>query len=60
MIYSYILTAVLSFGTGIYLESLSCNKRLRNYKKKLIATLDYYKTNKNTENILILDLEDDK
>lgn len=60
MICSYILTALVAFGTGVYLESLSCNKRLRNYKKKLIATLDYYRTNKNTENLLIVDWEDDK
>lgn len=60
MICSYILTALIAFIIGVYLESISGEKQRKNYKKKLIATLDYYKTNKNTENILILDLEDDK
>lgn len=60
MICSYILTALIAFGTGVCLEYISGKKQCEKYKKKLIATLDYYKTNKNIENILILDLEDDK
>lgn len=60
MICSYILTAIIASGIGAYLESLSCNKRIRNYKKKFLFTLDYLKENKGTDNILILDLGDEE
>lgn len=60
MICNYILTAILTFGIGAYLESISCNKRLENYKKKFLFALDYLKENKGNDNVLILDLEDGK
>ena len=60
MICSYILTGILAFGAGVCLENLACNKRIRNYKKKFLFTLDYLKENKGTDNVLILDLEDEK
>lgn len=60
MICNYILKAIIAFGIGAYLESISCNKRLENYKKKFLFALDYLKENKGTDNVLILDLEDGK
>ena len=60
MICSYILTAILAFGIGAYLESISCNKRLENYKKKFLFAMSYLKENKGTDNVLILDFEDEK
>ena len=60
MICSYILTAILAFGIGAYLEGISSDKRLENYKKKFVFALDYLKQNKGTDNILILDLGDEE
>lgn len=59
MICSYILTALVAFIIGGFSEFISSEKRRKNYKKKLILALDYYKiNNQDTTNVLILDLED--